>query len=94
MTFRLLYNSVLIRRLATQKRIASGIVIPDIAQEKPVEGEIVTVVAGLRPEHDDMRLGLKTGDHILFGKWSGVDVRLDGEELLILKQSEILGIVC
>jgi len=95
MTFRPLHNSVLVRRLAAQERTAGGIIVPGTAQEKPVEGEIVAVGAGLRSEGGIIvPLDVKAGDHILFGKWSGAEVKLDGEELLIMKESDILGIVC
>lgn len=95
MTFRPLHNSVLVRRLAAQDRTVGGIIIPGTAQEKPVEGEVVAVGAGLRAgDGEIVPLDVKPGDHILFGKWSGAEVKLDGEELIIMKEGDILGIVC
>jgi chaperonin GroES len=94
MTFRPLHDRVLVRRIEAAAKTAGGIIIPDTAQEKPQEGEIVAVGSGTRSEDGNVTpLDVKAGDKILFGKWSGNEVRLDGEDLLIMKESDILGIV-
>jgi chaperonin GroES len=94
MKFRPLHDRVVIRRLDAEERSAGGIIIPDTAQEKPVEGEVVAVGPGARTEQGQIvALEVKTGDRILFGKWSGSEVKLDGEELLIMKESDIMGVV-
>jgi chaperonin GroES len=85
---------VLVRRIEAEAKTAGGIIIPDTAQEKPQEGEIVSVGSGARGEDGSVTpLDVKAGDKILFGKWSGSEVKLDGEDLLIMKESDILGIV-
>ena len=94
MKFRPLHDRVVIRRLNAEEKSAGGIIIPDTAQEKPMEGEVVAVGPGARNEQGDIvALEVKAGDRILFGKWSGTEVKLDGEELLIMKESDIMGIV-
>jgi chaperonin GroES len=94
MTFRPLHDRVLVRRIEAQEKTAGGIIIPDTAQEKPQEGEVVSVGSGTRGEDGKITpLDLKAGDKILFGKWSGSEVKLDGEDLIIMKESDVLGIV-
>jgi chaperonin GroES len=94
MNFRPLHDRVLVRRVEAEEKTAGGIIIPDTAQEKPQEGEVLAVGAGTRDEAGKLvPLDVKAGDRILFGKWSGTEVRLDGEDLLIMKESDILGIV-
>jgi chaperonin GroES len=95
MAFRPLHDRVLVRRVEAEEKTAGGIIIPDTAKEKPQEGEVVSVGTGIRSE-DGLTitaLDVKPGDKILFGKWSGTEVKLDGEDLLIMKESDILGIV-
>ncbi|MFC7738013.1 co-chaperone GroES [Roseomonas sp. GCM10028921] len=92
--FRPLHDRVLVRRVTAEEKSAGGIIIPDTAKEKPQEGEVVSVGAGARNEAGQVvALEVKAGDRILFGKWSGTEVKLDGEELLIMKESDIMGIV-
>jgi chaperonin GroES len=92
--FRPLHDRVVVRRLAAEEKTAGGIIIPDTAQEKPMEGEVVAAGPGARDEQGHVvALEVKAGDRILFGKWSGTEVKLDGEELLIMKESDIMGIV-
>ena len=94
MKFRPLHDRVVIRRLNAEEKTAGGIIIPDTAQEKPMEGEVVAVGPGARNEQGQIvALEVKPGDRILFGKWSGTEVKLDGEELLIMKESDIMGII-
>src|SRR4051812_21145516 len=94
MSFRPLHDRVLVRRILAAAKTAGGIIIPDTAQEKPQEGEIVSVGSGTRSEDGTVTpLDVKAGDRILFGKWSGGEVKLDGEDLLIMKEADILGIV-
>ena len=94
MKFRPLHDRVLIRRLTAEEKTAGGIIIPDTAQEKPMEGEVVAVGPGARDESGKLQeLDVKAGDRILFGKWSGTEVKIDGEELLIMKESDIMGII-
>ncbi|HZC95257.1 MAG TPA: co-chaperone GroES [Bradyrhizobium sp.] len=94
MKFRPLHDRVAIRRLDAEEKSAGGIIIPDTAQEKPMEGEVVAVGPGARNEDGEIvALEVKTGDRILFGKWSGTEVKIDGEELLIMKESDIMGVV-
>ena len=84
----------MVRRIEQDEKTAGGIIIPDTAKEKPMEGEVIAVGAGARGEDGKLHpLDVKAGDHILFGKWSGTEVKLDGEELLIMKESDIMGIV-
>ena len=94
MGFRPLHDRVLVRRVEAEEKSAGGIIIPDTAKEKPQEGEVVSVGAGAKSEEGKVTpLDVKAGDRILFGKWSGTEVRLDGKDLLIMKESDILGIV-
>ena len=94
MAFRPLHDRVLVRRIEAEEKTAGGIIIPDSAKEKPSEGEIVAVGEGARNEGGDrVALDVKAGDRILFGKWSGTEVKPDGEDLLIMKESDIMGII-
>ena len=94
MKFRPLHDRVLVRRVEEDTKTAGGIIIPDSAQEKPSEGEIVAAGAGSKSEEGKVTpLDVKAGDRVLFGKWSGTEVKVDGEELLIMKESDILGII-
>ena len=94
MKFRPLHDRVVVRRITAEEKTAGGIIIPDTAKEKPMEGEIVAVGPGARNEQGALvELDVKAGDRILFGKWSGTEVKIDGEELLIMKESDIMGIV-
>ena len=94
MHFRPLHDRVVVRRIEAEEKTSGGIIIPDTAREKPQEGEIVAVGPGARDESGSLvALSVKTGDRILFGKWSGSEVRIDGEDLLIMKESDILGVI-
>ena len=94
MAFRPLHDRVLVRRIEAEEKTAGGIIIPDTAKEKPSEGEIVAVGSGTRAEDGKVTpLDVKAGDRVLFGKWSGTEVKLDGEDLIIMKESDIMGIV-
>jgi chaperonin GroES len=94
MKFRPLHDRVVVRRITAEEKTRGGIIIPDTAQEKPMEGEVIAVGPGARNEQGAVvALEVKAGDRILFGKWSGTEVKLDGEELLIMKESDIMGIV-
>jgi chaperonin GroES len=94
MKFRPLHDRVLVRRIEAEEKTAGGIIIPDTAKEKPMEGEVVAVGPGARNEKGELfPLDVKAGDRILFGKWSGSEVRMDGQDLLIMKESDIMGIV-
>jgi chaperonin GroES len=94
MKFRPLHDRVVVRRLEEEQKTKSGIIIPDTAKEKPMEGEIVAVGPGARNEKGEIvPLDVKAGDRILFGKWSGTEVKLDGEELLIMKESDVMAII-
>src|SRR3984957_1825411 len=94
MKFRPLHDRVVIRRISAEQKSAGGIIIPDTAQEKPMEGEVIAAGPGARNEAGQIvPLEVKAGDRILFGKWSGTEVKIDGEELLIMKESDIMGIV-
>ena len=94
MGFRPLHDRVLVRRVEAEEKTAGGIIIPDTAKEKPQEGEVIAVGAGTRDESGKLvPLDVQAGDRILFGKWSGTEVRLEGEDLLIMKESDILGII-
>jgi chaperonin GroES len=94
MAFRPLHDRVLVRRIEAEEKTAGGIIIPDTAQEKPSEGEIVAVGTGARNEQGEIHpLEVKAGDRVLFGKWSGTEVKLDGKDLLIMKESDIMGII-
>jgi chaperonin GroES len=92
--FRPLHDRVVVRRVESEEKTAGGIIIPDTAKEKPQEGEVVAVGPGARDEAGKLvPLDVKAGDRVLFGKWSGTEVKLNGEELLIMKESDIMGIV-
>ena len=94
MKFRPLHDRVLVRRVAEEEKTAGGIIIPDTAKEKPMQGEIIAVGSGSKAEDGKVTpLDVKAGDIILFGKWSGTEVKIDGEELLIMKESDIMGII-
>ena len=94
MQFRPLHDRVLVRRVEQEEKTAGGIIIPDTAKEKPMEGEVIAVGPGARNEKGEIvALDVKAGDRILFGKWSGSEVKIDGQDLLIMKESDILGIV-
>ena len=94
MKFRPLHDRVVVRRLEGEEKTAGGIIIPDTAKEKPQEGEIIAVGPGARDEAGKLvALDLKAGDRILFGKWSGTEVKIDGEDLLIMKESDVMGVI-
>ena len=94
MKFRPLHDRVVVRRIESEAKSAGGIIIPDTAKEKPQEGEIIAVGPGGRDEAGKLiPLDLKAGDRILFGKWSGTEVKIDGEELLIMKESDVMGVI-
>ncbi|MFO1254941.1 MAG: co-chaperone GroES [Sphingomonadaceae bacterium] len=94
MSFRPLHDRVLVRRVEAEEKTAGGIIIPDSAKEKPAEGEVVAVGGGAKAEDGKVTpLDVKPGDRVLFGKWSGTEVKIDGEDLLIMKESDILGII-
>jgi chaperonin GroES len=94
MSFRPLHDRVLVRRVEAEEKTAGGIIIPDSAKEKPAEGEIVAAGSGARADDGKVTpLDVKAGDRVLFGKWSGTEVKIDGEDLLIMKESDILGVV-
>ncbi len=94
MKFRPLHDRVVVRRIEGDQKTAGGIIIPDTAKEKPQEGEVIAVGPGARDEAGKIiALDVKAGDRVLFGKWSGTEVKLDGEELLIMKESDIMGVV-
>ncbi|WP_342738997.1 co-chaperone GroES [Bradyrhizobium sp. B117] len=94
MHFRPLHDRVLVRRIDAEERTAGGIIIPDTAKEKPQEGEVIAAGPGGRNEHGQLvPLDVKPGDRVLFGKWSGTEVKIDGKELLIVKESDLLGVV-
>jgi chaperonin GroES len=93
-SFRPLHDRVVIRRVNQEEKSRGGIIIPDTAQEKPMEGEIVSAGPGSRGDDGTLRpLDVKAGDRVLFGKWSGTEVKIDGEELIIMKESDIMGII-
>jgi chaperonin GroES len=94
MKFRPLHDRVVVRRLEEEEKTAGGIIIPDTAKEKPQEGEVMAVGPGGRSEDGKLQpMDVKVGDRILFGKWSGTEVKIDGEELLIMKESDIMGVI-
>jgi chaperonin GroES len=94
MKFRPLQDRVLIRRVEEETKTPGGIIIPDTAKEKPMEGEIVAVGPGARGEDGKLHpLDVQTGDRVLFGKWSGTEIKLDGEDLIIMKESDIMGVI-
>ncbi len=94
LNFRPLHDRVVVRRVEADTKTAGGIIIPDSAQEKPAEGEIVSVGSGARDESGKLvELDVKAGDRVLFGKWSGTEVKINGEDLLIMKESDIMGVI-
>ncbi|MEL6169092.1 MAG: co-chaperone GroES [Pseudomonadota bacterium] len=94
MAFTPLHDRVLVRRVESDEKTSGGLIIPDSAKEKPAEGEVVAVGSGARDDDGDrIAMDVKEGDKILFGKWSGTEITLDGEELLIMKESDILGVI-
>jgi len=94
MAFRPLHDRVLIRRVESEEKTVGGIIIPDTAKEKPMEGEVVAAGRGVRGEDGKLQpMDVRTGDRVLFGKWSGTEVKLDGEELIIMKESDIMGVI-
>ena len=94
MKFRPLHDRVVVKRIDAEEKTLGGIIIPDTAKEKPMEGEVIAVGPGARNEQGQIvALDVKAGDRILFGKWSGTEVKIDGEELLIMKESDIMGVI-
>jgi chaperonin GroES len=94
MAFRPLHDRVLIRRVDSEEKTAGGIIIPDTAKEKPMEGEVVAAGPGARGEDGKLQpMDLRSGDRVLFGKWSGTEVKLDGEELIIMKEADVMGVI-
>jgi chaperonin GroES len=94
MAFRPLHDRVLVKRVESEAKTAGGIIIPDTAQEKPMEGEIVAAGPGARDKSGRLvALELKAGDRVIFGKWSGTEVKMDGEELMVMKESDIMGVI-
>ena len=94
MGFRPLHDRVLVRRLEGEEKTAGGIIIPDTAKEKPMEGEVISIGPGGRDDNGKITpLDVKAGDMVLFGKWSGTEVKIDGDELLIMKESDIMGVI-
>ena len=94
MTFKPLHDRVVVRRVESEEKTAGGLIIPDSAKEKPSEGEIVSVGEGARKDSGELiEMAVEAGDKVLFGKWSGTEITLDGEELLIMKESDILGVI-
>ena len=94
MTFRPLHDRILVRRIEAEEKTAGGIIIPDTAKEKPQEGEVIAVGPGARDESGKLTpLDVKIGDCILFGKWSGTEIKLNGEDLLIMKESDVMGVI-
>jgi len=94
MKFRPLHDRILVRRIEAEEKTAGGIIIPDTAKEKPQEGEVIAVGPGARNENGQLQpLDIQVGDRILFGKWSGTEIKLNGEDLLIMKESDIMGVI-
>lgn len=94
MNFRPLHDRVLVKRLESETKTASGIIIPDTAKEKPAEGKVAAVGSGIRQENGTViPLEVKEGDHILFNKWSGTEIKVDGEDFIVMKESDIVGII-
>src|SRR3972149_3058139 len=94
MKFRPLHDRVVVKRLEEDTKTAGGIILPDTAKEKPMQGEVIAVGPGARDESGKLvPMGVKTGDRILFGKWSGTEVKMDGEDLVIMKESDIFGVI-
>lgn len=94
MKFRPLHDRVLVKRIESEEKTASGIIIPDTAKEKPIQGEVVAVGNGVRNEQGALQpLDVKVGDRVLFGKWGGTEVKIDGQEYLVMKESDIMGVM-
>ncbi len=94
MTFRPLHDRILVRRVDSEEKTKGGIIIPDTAKEKPQEGEVIAIGPGARNEQGQIQaLDVKVGDRILFGKWSGTEIKIDGEDLLIMKESDVMGVI-
>ena len=94
MAFRPLHDRVLIRRVESEEKTVGGIIIPDTAKEKPMEGEVVAAGPGARGEDGKLQpMDVRTGDRVLFGKWSGTEIKIDGEDLVVMKESDIMGVV-
>ena len=94
MNFRPLHDRVVVRRIEEEEKTSGGIIIPDTAKEKPIQGEVVAVGPGSRNEKGDLKpLDVKTGDYVLFANWSGTEIKINGEDLLVMKESDILGVV-
>jgi chaperonin GroES len=94
MKFRPLHDRVLVKRLEQETKTAGGIILPEAAQEKPSEGEIIAVGSGVRGDNGEfVALDVKAGDQVLFGKWSGTEIKVDGEDLLIMKETDIMGVI-
>ena len=94
MKFRPLHDRVVVKRIEEEQKTKGGIIIPDTAKEKPMQGEVLAVGPGARDDKGDLiPIGVKVGDRVLFGKWSGTEVKLDGDELLIMKESDIMGVL-
>jgi chaperonin GroES len=94
MKFRPLHDRIVVRRITAQEKTAGGIIIPDTVQEKPMQGEVIAIGPGARNEQGAIvALDVKAGDRVLFGKWSGTEVKLDGEDLLIMKESDLMGVI-
>ncbi len=94
MKFRPLHDRVVVRRIEAEEKTAGGIIIPDTAKEKPQQGEVIAVGPGARDEHGKVQpLDVQVGDRVLFGKWSGTEVKIDGQDLLIMKESDIMGVL-
>ncbi|PBB22410.1 co-chaperone GroES [Mesorhizobium sp. WSM4312] len=94
MTFRPLHDRVLVRRIEAEEKTAGGVIIPDTAKEKPQEGEVIAIGPGARDESGKLTpLDVKIGDRILFGKWSGTEIKLNGEDLLIIKETDVMGVI-
>jgi chaperonin GroES len=94
MTFRPLHDRVLVKRIEAEEKTKSGLIIPDTAKEKPMEGEVISVGSGLRQENGSITpLDVKAGDRILFGKWSGTEIKLNNQDFIVMKESDIMGIL-
>jgi chaperonin GroES len=94
MGFRPLHDRVLVKRVESEAKTSGGIIIPDTAQEKPMEGEVISCGSGVRGEDGELvPMDVKAGDRVLFGKWSGTEIKLDGQELIIMKESDIMGVI-
>jgi chaperonin GroES len=94
MTFRPLHDRIVVKRITADEKTAGGIIIPDTAQEKPQQGEVIAVGPGARNERGEIvALDVKVGDTVLFGKWSGTEVKIDGQDLLIMKESDVMGVI-